>query len=102
MTLSELESATPSSKKSKKAKLTKPDGAAAKSSKKEEEDWEDDEHDSASMYKEIDAQGPWEKSMAGTLEKTAMIKLRKIIGKYAYKSFMDVKEELMQKRLRLF
>lgn len=99
LTLSELEDAAPSQLKGKKAKT-----AAAKKAKKVEEDdgWEDDEHDSASMLKEIDQVGGFTKTMEGTLEPADMIKLRRIIGKYAYKSFMPVKEEMMNKRLALF
>lgn len=102
ITLSELEDAAPSQPKGKKAKLS--GGAQAKKTKKEKEDddWEDDEHDSASMFKEIDSLGGFTKTMEGTLEPADMIKLRRVIGKYAYRSFMPVKEEMMQKRLALF
>ena len=47
----------------------------------------------------MDEVGPFVKTIQGTLESDSLVKLRKIINKYTYKSFMTRKQELMEERL---
>ena len=71
-----------------------------KSKEEEEEDeWSDEPVDKDEMYKEMDEVGPFVKTIQGTLEPDSLVKLRKIINKWTYKSFMSRKQELMEERL---
>ena len=65
----------------------------------EEDEWSDEDVDKDEMYKEMDEVGPFVKTIQGTLEPDSLVKLRKIINKWTYKSFMTRKAELMEERL---
>ena len=78
--------------KPKRARVKRPDGAAQpakdkKKAKKEEEDWEDEPFDREALLKDLDATGPYEKSLDGTVSPEDMVRLRKVIGKYSYMAF---------------
>ena len=88
-------------KKKGKAKAVKAKKEAPKP--KEEEDWEDEEPlDKDALYEELDKAGPFVKTLQGTLEPKDMVTLKKLIGKYAYMSFKEKKEELMLQRIEFF
>ena len=88
-------------KPKKKGKAVKAKKEAAKP--KEEEDWEDEEPlDKDALFEELDKAGPFVKTLQGTLEPKDMVTLKKLIGKYAYISFKEKKEELMLQRIEFF
>jgi len=58
--------------------------------------------DKDDLYKELDQSGPYKRTNSGTLEREAMVVLKKIITKHTCINFRLRKEELMKKRLKAF
>lgn len=105
VTLDDVELSEEEKPKKKRAGIKRPDGApAAKAAavKKEDDDWEDDPYDKDTLYKMIDESGPFPKSMTGTLEPEGFVKLRRCIHRHTYMCFKDVKEELLEERIKYF
>ena len=86
-------------KVSKKAKVKKHPNAEAEKKAAAEEEWEDDPYEKDDLCKRVDESGPYPKSLQGTIEGPAFVKLRKVIVEHAYRCFMDQKEELMKERI---
>ena len=78
------------------AEVAKPTATAAKSGSV---DWEDCKIDLEGLQQELDTEGPYPKKITGSLEAAAMCKLKRVIGKYAYLSFLQCKEKMMHERI---
>ena len=50
------------------------------------------EVDQVGLQKELDTEGPFAKTISGSLEPEAMLKLKRVIGKFSYLAFMPLKE----------
>lgn len=51
------------------------------------------------MQRELDTEGPYVKTISGSLEPDSMLKLKRVIGKYSYLAFMPCKEKMMEERI---
>ena len=54
--------------------------------------------DKDSIYRDLDAAGPWPKTASGSLEPEASVRFRYVIGTQSYRNFIPRKEELMNER----
>ena len=81
----------------KRAKIKRPDGAPAKSSGSAAAITTQIDKDA--IYKELDEIGPFNKTMTGALEPESFVKLRSVIGKHAYLTFVPRKDQMMKERL---
>lgn len=52
------------------------------------------------MFKEIDSNGPYARTLQGTLEPEAFLKLRKVIVKYGYMAYVPAKEANLAERIQ--
>ena len=103
------DSKKPTAKVDSAAPKKKEDANAKESEKKtttedgeEEGSWSDedsDEIDTDNLYKDLDQKGPFLRTVTGTLEPESLLKLRRIIIRYAAKAFMERKEELQTERI---
>ena len=90
----------------KRAGLKRPAGAAeqsptspSQSAASTEPEWEKCEIDQEGLQKELDTEGPFAKTITGSLEPEAMLKLKRVIGKFSYLAFLDCKEKMMEERI---
>ena len=70
----------------------------------EEGSWSDEESeeiDTDNLYKDLDQKGPFLRTVTGTLEPESLLKLRRIIIRYAALAFSDRKEEFQKERVDL-
>lgn len=65
--------------KRKRAGVKRAQGAPEPKAKKEKDDWEDDPFEKDTLYKLVDDNGPYPKSMTGTVEPNEFRMLRRVI-----------------------
>ena len=51
------------------------------------------------MQRELDTEGPFVKTITGSLEPESMLKLKRVIGKFSYLAFLPCKEKMMEERI---
>ena len=51
------------------------------------------------LYQMLDEEGPYERSLSGSVEPASFVKLMRVVNKVTYKAYMPRKEELLQERL---
>ena len=89
----------------KRAGLKKPAGAnttskdASSPSTPTKASDEECEIDQEGLQRELDTEGPFAKTISGSLEPEAMLKLKRVIGKFSYLAFMPFKEKMMETRI---
>ena len=55
--------------------------------------------DADALYKELDQEGPYLKTAIGTLEKTSFIRIKKVIARRTYLTFVKRRDELLDQRV---
>lgn len=99
VTLDDVDDPNAAAKPRKKAGVKKPAGAAAKPAASYKGGQAELTVDKDAIYKELDENGPFEKTITGALEPSSFVKLRRTIGKHAYLTFVPRKDQMMNERL---